>query len=274
MRPPLVSIVVTTHNSEKYIIACLESITKQLYPKNKIELIVVDNASTDKTKQIALRYTKFVFDHGPERSAQRNYGASKSTGKYYFYLDSDMLLDKKVVRECVIELEQNSGIIGLYIPEIVLGKSIWGRVRTFERSFYNATCIDAVRFVRMKDFEAIHGFDISLISGEDWDFDKRLRMRGKMNIISSPLYHNEQDISLKKYLEKKRYYSNYLEKYVKKWGRNDTDIRKQTGIAYRLFFVFIENGKWKKLFTNPLLAVLMILLRMSVGFYSLTKDIS
>ncbi len=66
----IVSVVVTTKNEKKHIENCLLSIQEQTYPH--IETIVVDNASTDRTKEIARKYTDLVFDKGPERSAQRN----------------------------------------------------------------------------------------------------------------------------------------------------------------------------------------------------------
>ena len=80
---PLVSIIVTTKNEEKNIENCLKSVKNQNYPQNKIEIIVVDNNSIDKTKQIALRYTDKVYNFGPERSAQRNFGVEKSKWKVY-----------------------------------------------------------------------------------------------------------------------------------------------------------------------------------------------
>jgi glycosyltransferase involved in cell wall biosynthesis len=55
-----VSVVITTKNEEKNIANCLESIKRQTYPQNRIEIIVVDNNSTDGTKEIARKYTKKV----------------------------------------------------------------------------------------------------------------------------------------------------------------------------------------------------------------------
>ena len=72
MTQPLVSIIVPTYNSEKFLEGCLESIQKQTY--SHIELIVVDNNSKDNTKEIARKYTEKVFNQGPERSAQVNFG--------------------------------------------------------------------------------------------------------------------------------------------------------------------------------------------------------
>ena len=59
---PLVSIIITTKNEEKNIQNCLESIKCQTYPKEKIEIIVVDNHSTDKTKTVARKYNSKIFD--------------------------------------------------------------------------------------------------------------------------------------------------------------------------------------------------------------------
>ena len=79
---PTISIVVTTKNEENNIRNCLGSINSQTYPADKIELIVVDNYSTDKTKEYALRFTDLVFDMGPERNTQRNFGMlNVATGK-------------------------------------------------------------------------------------------------------------------------------------------------------------------------------------------------
>src|SRR3989338_3629701 len=96
---PSVSIILTTKNSEKYIRDCLQSIKDQTY-KN-IEIIVVDNNSSDNTKQIASELAAKVYNHGPERSAQRNFGVKKAKGEYILYLDSDIILSKNVVKDCV-----------------------------------------------------------------------------------------------------------------------------------------------------------------------------
>ena len=200
---PLVSITITTKNEEKNITACLQSIRNQNFPKNKIEVIVVDNNSTDKTKQIAKRFTPYVFNAGPERSAQRNFGAKKSHGTYYMYLDADMILTPNILKASVKKFEKSKQLKGLYMPEIVLGSGYWSRVRRFERSFYNATVIDCVRMVRKDDFEQVNGFDTNMSGPEDWDFDKKIRNLGKTDIISDPIFHNEAAFNLKKYIEKK-----------------------------------------------------------------------
>lgn len=261
---PLVSVVVTTKNEERNIGNCLQSIKEQTYPS--IELIVVDNNSGDDTVEIAKNFTEKVYIKGPERAAQRNFGVKEAQGKYILYLDADMILSKEVVAECVDKCE-GENCIALYIPERIVGQGFWIKVRDFERGFYNASCIDAVRFVRRDKFLEVDGFDEeNLASGpEDWDFDRRIKQFGNVSIIKSPLYHKEGGFNFRKYLRKKGYYSKSLDGYVEKWGRGDPIVKKQLGARYRLLGVFIENGKWKRLIRHPLLTVGIYLLRFMVG---------
>lgn len=291
----LVSVVIPTWNEEKNIEKCLEGINNQTYPKEKIEIIVVDKASTDKTKAIAKKYAASVFNKGPERSAQRNYGANKSSGKYVICLDADMILSPTVIAKSIDKLEE-SDLIALYIPEIVLGNTFWSHVRRFERSFYDGTAIDCVRIIKRDIFEEVGGFDPSLTGPEDWDFDKKIRGKGRVGVLSTydfkeidekvlrvnyreanlveklgrltsrPLiYHNEAKFDIQRYLQKKKYYVKCFGPYIDKWGKDDSDNKKQFGFWYRYFGVFIENRKWKRFLRYPALATGVFLLRFLVG---------
>lgn len=299
----LVSIVITTKNEEQNIQNCLLSIKSQTYPKNKIEIIVVDNDSTDETKKIARNFTELIFNKGPERSAQRNLGIlSAASGQYAMFLDADMILSPCLIENCVHFIKKNN-CIALYIPEIILGTSYGCRIRRFERSFYNGTVIDAARFFKKNTFEQLGGFDETLSGPEDWDFDKKLRSLGNIGLVDgqpnkktipegwhqakfiSPLgvdpskfgpviYHNESNFNLNQYLEKKAYYSQDMDKYIEKWGNKDPDIRKQLGMWYRFFGVFFEKGKWKTLLGKPHLALGMYGLRFLVGVVFFSRKIT
>ena len=260
---PLVSITVTTKNEEKHIQNCLESIKGQTY-KN-IEIFVVDNNSTDKTKEVAKKYTDKVFNKGPERSAQRNYGMiEKSKGDYVIYLDADMILSPTVIEDSLKTIKKTNSI-ALYISEIVMGNNLWSKVRRFERSFYDGTVIDCVRFIKKNIFVKVRGFDESMTGPEDWDLDKKIRQIGKTELVKTPIYHNETEFNLKKYLFKKSYYAKSFSKYKNKWGKEDPDVKKQFGALYRYIIVFIENNNWKKILAHPILTFLMFYLRIMVG---------
>ncbi|MFA6296270.1 MAG: glycosyltransferase [Patescibacteria group bacterium] len=268
---PLVSIIIATKNEEKNIKNCLRSIKKQTLSKNKIEIIVVDNNSIDKTKKIAKQFTNIVLNYGPERSAQRNFGVLHAKANWILYLDADMILSNHVLDECLTMVRRNKKLIGLYIPEIIIGKSFLSKIRQFERSFYNATAIDAVRFIKKDIFLSVKGFDESLNSAEDWDLDKRLKEHGTVGIIDNPLFHNEKELSLSRYLSKKVYYTKSFEKYISKWGSSDKDIRKQLGFYYRFLGVHFENSKWKKVISHPILSLGVYYLHFRKGLIYLSQ---
>lgn len=262
---PLVSVVVTTKNEEHNIANCLQSIKNQTYPQDKIELIVVDNYSPDKTIELAKRYTDKVYIKGPQRAAQLNFGVQNAKGAYVLYPDADMILSENIIAECIEKCE-NQDYDALYIPEEIIGDGFWIGVRAFERSFYNGTCIDAVRFIRKDKFLQIGGFDEDIDFGsDDWDFNRRATEACKVGMINAALCHNEGKFNLKRYMRKKGHYSKTFSKYIEKWGKEDPEIRKQFGMWYRLFGVFVEGKKWQKLLRHPAKAFGMYFLRFIVG---------
>ena len=266
---PNVSVIVTTKNEDRNIGACLESVIEQTMPP--LEMIVVDNFSEDQTIKIAKQFGAKVYQLGPERSAQRNYGVEQAQGKYILYLDADMRLSTKVIENCVKRCKEDTKITGVYIPEIIIGTGFWIKVRRFERSFYDGTVIDAVRFVPKDSFQKVAGFDLRFTGPEDWDFDKKIRQLGKTIVADAHLLHDEGNFNLQHYLNKKRYYSKGFDIYSEKWGKNDPDIRKQLSPLYRFFGVFIEQGKFIKLLTHPLLTLGMYFLRLWVGLLYLMR---
>jgi glycosyltransferase involved in cell wall biosynthesis len=261
---PLVTVIITTRNEEKNIAECLHAVHAQTVSRDQIELLLIDNASTDRTVELAKPHVDAIFTQGPERSAQRNYGVQQAHAPYVLYLDADMRLSPGVVQECLEAVRRDNGIAGIYIPEKVVGSGFWIRVRNFERSFYDATVIDAVRFIKRDLFLSLGGFDGTLCGPEDWDLDRRLMQHGTLYLVTAGLSHDEGAFSFSRYLRKKTYYAQSFEAYARKWN-NDAVIRKQLGLWYRYIGVFVEHGKWRQLIRLPLLAAGMYILRFLVG---------
>ena len=74
----------------KNIENCLLSIRNQTF--ERIEIILIDNFSKDRTAQISKKYAENVYFKGNERSSRRNYGAKVVSGKYILYFNADMIL--------------------------------------------------------------------------------------------------------------------------------------------------------------------------------------
>lgn len=102
----IVSIIIPTYNSEKYIKRCLDSVINQIY-KN-LEIIVVDDYSKDNTKKIIKEYADkddrirpFYSSENKGVSFSRNIGLKASTGEYIMFVDSDDELTKDAIRRMV-----------------------------------------------------------------------------------------------------------------------------------------------------------------------------
>jgi glycosyltransferase involved in cell wall biosynthesis len=255
----LVSVIVPTYNSAKYVEACLKSILDQSY--EHIELIVVDNNSKDNTKEIAQKYTTQVYNRGPERSAQRNFGVQHSQGDYILIIDSDMELSKDVVKACVQAISASNLVKALIIPEESFGEGFWTQCKKLERSFYSGIdWQEAARFFNRQIYEELGGYDENQTGSEDYDLPNRLEHRyGKESIarIREMIYHNEQKLSLSRVCGKKFYYANTLSTYVNQTA-NKARLSKQTSILLRYWIFF---SRPIKLFRNPILGIGMLFMK-------------
>lgn len=256
MDNPLVSVIIPTKNSEKFLEECLKSIKNQAY--GNIEIIVVDNNSGDRTKEIAKKYADKVFNCGPERSAQRNFGANQSSGAYFFFVDSDMVVSSKVAESCVKKTAGNEFAKGIIIPEESYGEGFWAQCKKLERSFYSGVdWMEAARFFKKDAYRAAGGYDENMVSGEDWDLSQRIGKTGKLIRISEKIYHNEGRATLSEIVKKKFYYAKKLAVYADK-RKNSGDFKKQTGIfsRYKLFL-----SQPKALFKNPIIGTGMLFMK-------------
>lgn len=249
----MVSVIITSRNEEAVIKRLTVSILNQSY--KVLEIIFVDNNSTDRTKEIAGQFTKKVFNFGPERSAQRNFGARKAKGEYLLFLDADMKLSSKVVKECVLLTQKDRNIAGVFIPEVPVAGSFWERVKAFERSFYNLEgdgVTDAARFFSKKVFEEVGGYDELITGPEDWDLTERIRKRGyKVGRIKARIYHFERVPNLFTLAKKKYYYGLKAHRYLEKQRISPVSPKS----IYFLRPVFYKN--WRRLTQQPVFTLCM-----------------
>jgi glycosyltransferase involved in cell wall biosynthesis len=217
----LVSVIIPSTKKELHLAErCVYSVQNSSY-KN-IEIIVVCE--------------------GLERSEQRNLGIERAHGSYLFFLDSDQYVSTELIKECVEIMHRGYGAI--YIPEEITASDWFGRLRNWERSFYVATPVDVVRFVRA---EGCPKFCVELRGPEDSDFDHRVK--GLRAISKNCLFHNDH-VTLLKFLNKKAYYSQSMARYKEMWP-DDRVLR----LFYRCVWIFIENGKWKRFLARPISAI-------------------
>lgn len=267
----MVSVIVTTFNSAGCVESCLRSIRASTYPD--IEIILVDNNSLDETKNIATEFCDQLFNIGPERSAQRNFGVKKARGEYVLILDSDMILTPKVVEESVAEMEK-SGRKAVIIPERSIGRSFWAECKSLERSYYvGLDWMEGARFFRRRTFLAIGGYETKNTGTEDFDLPQRIKSKfGEKAVgrVEDCILHNEANLSLIQSCQKKFYYARHLNYYLEN-PANKAVFKIQASLFQRFKLFFSQP---KKLLGQPIVAAGLMVLKTAeffsggVGFLS------
>jgi len=199
----LVSIIIPAHNYGRYISEAIESVLVQSYPN--LEIIVVDDGSTDDTKTAVKNYptVKYVYqEHSgqPTPARAKNNGIRLSKGEYIVFLDADDQLFPSYIEECmpVMKTDPKIGMVwtgsllfgddikrlenGVYLPQVKTPHTRW--------SFYATPGgpIGAALIPR-KVYDDVGSYDETLVSIEDLDFVIRLLHRHwKAKSISKPLH--------------------------------------------------------------------------------------
>ncbi len=256
MNRPLVSVIVTTRNNHDTLDACLRTIAQQTYQPT--ELIVVDNNSTDDTKDIAARYTDQVYNKGPERSVQRNVAIRQSKGEYVLVIDSDMELEPGVVESCVQAITADPETGGVIIPEESFGEGFWAACKRLERSFYvGQDAIEAARFFRRDVFDRVGGYSEEMTGGEDWDLSRRVAAVSTVARSTARVMHNEGRLHFGRTVGKMYYYAQHAAEYFAK-NPTRSALTDQSGPLQRYKLFFSRPGK---LLRNPLLGIGMLVLK-------------
>lgn len=119
MAKKLVSVVITTRNRKDDVLACISSIYSNDYPR--IEVILADNASCDGTieavKKNYPRVKPAVAKENLGLNGGKNLGQKLAKGEYVFFLDSDTLVDKKLLSELVKTADSDSRV-GIVCPKM------------------------------------------------------------------------------------------------------------------------------------------------------------
>jgi len=215
---PLVSVIVPTKNSSEFLTLCLHDIARQEYPN--VEIIVVDNHSTDDTRWIEQHYTEKRYVKGPERAVQDNFGINKAKGSIIWLTGSDFRSDPTYIAEGVAAL--GNGYDAIY-ASVLTDRNVrhyWGKVKALERLCYiGDDTIESARFFKKSVWTTLGGFDERLVGVEE-DFQHRLDCAGyKTGRIKSREYHMHEECSLKTVFSKHKYYGGFAVSYISKHGK-------------------------------------------------------
>lgn len=182
MKLPKVSIIIPAYNEERTIGKCLSSVKKLSYPKSKLEVIVIDDGSTDNTAKVVSKFdVKLIKGKHKGVGVARNLGIEKSKGKIIVFIDADEVMNKTFLCDIVVPYKDKdvvgvdcsynlfnteSKIARLHFLRIFLGMKDPG-------SPYPRSC-------RKKIIKEIGAIRPKFGYYDDWDFKVRISEKGKI----------------------------------------------------------------------------------------------
>lgn len=181
---PLISVCIPARNEELLIGKCLESIrVAERELGESVEIIVALNRCTDRTEDIAHHFNAItVKEDAKNLSKIRNATAKLATGKILVTIDADSIMTPNMFREIKKHLDMGKVIGGgVFIkPErMSLGIFITGIILTIIMLPFRVSA--GLFWLYKRDFDAVGGFDESVLTGEDLDFGWRLKKYGRQH---------------------------------------------------------------------------------------------
>jgi glycosyltransferase involved in cell wall biosynthesis len=188
----MISFIVPAYNEELELTSTLEAIRAAASGATlPFEIIVVDDASTDATPEIAEQAgARVVSIHRRQIAAARNAGARAAQGEYLFFVDADTRINQTHVTEAMTLLEAGytgggaRGVMDGFIP-------LWSRIllHAFCTLYFGLNLgAGAFLFTTRPNFQATGGFDEQYFAGEEVYFSLALRRLGRFKVLREPVH--------------------------------------------------------------------------------------
>ncbi|MFH1391867.1 MAG: glycosyltransferase [Candidatus Diapherotrites archaeon] len=185
----LLSIVIGALNEEKYIAKTLETANCQK-TSHKVEVIVGDGYSEDKTIQIAKKLgAKVVQEKNRSAAWERQAGSKIAKGEVICFTDADADIPDSWIQTIAEEFEKDKKLALLYGPVYLSDDDSFNKKLSKYMMYYYLSILSKIGMhnpigsniaVRRTAFEKIGGFNTALVTAEDLDLAKRIRKEGKL----------------------------------------------------------------------------------------------
>ena len=206
------SIIVPTWNAEKILPLCLQALERQTIAKDRYEIIVIDDGSTDHSAEIVQKFSAgYHFQENQGPAAARNRGAALSKGSIIFFTDADCVPDPNWLEEMSAPFARTevTAVKGAYRTE---QKSIVARFAQleFEERFAMLEKNNSIDMVdtysagfRKEIFQALGGFDTRFpaANNEDTELSYRMAEQGHTMVFNprAVVRHLNHPDSIKRY---------------------------------------------------------------------------
>ena len=232
---PKISVLIPAYNEEKSIAQTIESIYKSDYPKEKFEIIVIDDGSKDKTYSIAKKFESEKFpnikvfhkENGGKGTAL-NFGISKASGEIIFTMDADTYVNSQSMRK-MIHSFTNPRVMAVTAAMLVYKpKTIWQRIQHMEYllgiflrkslATLNAVYITPGAFsaYRLEFFKKYGGYDEKNVT-VDIELSLRIQYNGYFidNCPTAPVWTIAPSTFKGLFMQRRRWYFGFLKNIVK-----------------------------------------------------------
>lgn len=178
------SVIIPAFNEERLLPACLESVKTTLGRQSALalELIVVDNNSTDQTAQVAARGgARVVFEAVNQIARARNAGAAQASGDWLLFLDADSCLNAGLAAELSDAIAAGDSVAcgaAMHMP----GLPRWARAVMGTWNAVGRLCrwaAGSFLACRRDAFRSVGGFNETLFAAEEIDLSRRLKRWAK-----------------------------------------------------------------------------------------------
>jgi glycosyltransferase involved in cell wall biosynthesis len=190
-----VSVLIPAHNEEEYIGRCIASVLRTGWPREQLEILVIDNCSTDSTaKQAHLAGAEVLRAPAGRIGAVRNIGLSAAKGEFVAYVDGDCEVPPTWLSTAIGLLQSKPNIGAVGGPCLSPANGTWVQ-RSLAPSQTEGCFVKSARAIATSSFIArtsllreSGGFDEMLVSGEDDDMSNRIQSRG-LTVVSASECH-------------------------------------------------------------------------------------
>lgn len=286
----MVSVIIPTYNEEKVLPLCLDSILNLNYPKEFVEVIVVDNGSKDRTREIAMSFgAKVLCDNSKNVSGLRNKGAKYSKGEILAFVDADCIVSREWLKNASKYFDETDVVVWGSPPGIPKNptwvQQTWFLIRQKETQVQNVEWLETMNlFVRKYQFLSVDGFNETLVTCEDVDFCYRIGKYGE--IVSDTrieVIHMGEAKTVKEFMKKEIWRGGSNLSGIRSHGLTVKEIPSLAiPIYFGLFlpimllvFIVFMDSVWIITFLIfylfPSLAVLFKMRRKKIGLVNMTK---
>lgn len=257
-----VSVIIPVYNGEKFLHRAIQSVLDQTY--KDIEIIIVDDGSTDSSPQILRQFeetdnVKVLYrKENAGQASANNFGLKHAAGEYVTYLDCDDTINPNKLALQAEYLEKNPDV-GLVYSDVCFidevgnsGKVVPNNNERRGQSYNNGNALLITNFIvrssvmhRMYCIEEIGFFDEGITGSDDHDMWVRIAERFLIKKIESPLVnkiHHGQNISIIRKSRKYYYYENSIHIIKKAYDRRGNPFQlKVLSISRKVRVAIIKN---------------------------------